>query len=200
MGPLIMSISSKKEGFIFDMLFAGKYYTRLMSGRLHRTISLEELFTQTLPISESVSLTELPRFVEALGCDQSAQSVVTCELTLSPADSNRLKISGTIATELVTQQCQRCLEPMPQNVDLQVHWQLPDDMDAYIEGHGKNDLPPVRLLGWVEDELILSLPLFAKHDEQSCVKADYLIADDEKNTSEPDMTRPFAGLKDLLNR
>jgi len=180
------------------MLIAGKYYTRLMSGRLQRTFSLEELSEQTLPIDQAVSLTELERFVEALNSARHKEAKVQCTLSFKQQASGKIAIHGSVATEQVVQQCQRCLEPMAHKVRVDVHWQLPDDMDAYTDATKGGELPSVRLLDWVEDELILSLPLFAKHDDDSCQQLGYLAIEEE--VAEAQVTRPFEGLKDLLKK
>ncbi len=57
----------------------------------------------------------------------------------------------------------------------------------------------VDLAALVEDELLLSLPLIAQHAAgEACglpAGADSAVADEKA----PEMRRPFAGLRDLLN-
>ena len=69
--------------------------------------------------------------------------------------------------------CQRCLGPMGLNVDLELrHYfitsdaeeaQVPDGFEALLVGD-----KPMFLADIVEDELILGLPLVAKHADSAC--------------------------------
>ncbi len=193
-----MSISEEKEGFTFDMPGACKYYTRLMNGRLKRNYSLAELATLTAPIEESLSVKELPRFVEALAVDQLDDASVSCKLTVEAENSYKLRISGRVKASVLTQ-CQRCLEGLPLELDVPVDWRLPEDVEGDGEEIKAHEIE-LRLLDWVEDDLQLGIPFVARHADEQCggeLTNSYLANDVEHV---PDTVTPFDGLKDLLSK
>ncbi len=198
MGPRVMSIPEEKEGFTFDMPGACKYYTRLMNGRLKRNYSLAELATLTAPVEESLSVKELPRFVEALAVDQLDDALVHCELNVTAEDSLKVRITGQITANVLTQ-CQRCLEGLPLEIAVPVEWRLPEDLQGTDENFKAHEIE-LRLLDWVEDDLQLSIPLFAKHADDQCggELGNSYVASDEEHV--PDAVTPFDGLKDLLSK
>ena len=95
--------------------------------------------------------------------------------------------------------CQRCLEPLKTRVSGQFCFalitdadeidDLPDSMEPYLIEGDKQSVDDV-----VTDELLLSIPLVAKHSEEC---SDYLLNKDE--AVETDTYKPFASIKDLLN-
>jgi uncharacterized protein len=101
--------------------------------------------------------------------------------------------------------CQRCLAPMPRTVESESRLAfvesddapVPADREAIACDPGRLDLAAL-----VEDELLLSLPLIARHAEgETCGPADGAAAraaDERANAAPEAMRRPFAGLKELL--
>ena len=106
-------------------------------------------------------------------------------------------LSGTVDAELELI-CQRCLNPMKTGVtgkfcfalitDADDIANVPDDMEPYIIEGVKQSVDDV-----VTDELLLSIPLVAKHDEEC---SEYIQEHDE--VVETDTYKPFASIKDLL--
>lgn len=169
-----------------------------MSVALTESIDLLQAASSGQRVVEQRSLAQLPRLVEALASLGGQGSIdesqpVDCALTLSRDSDGVVRIRGQIETRwnLI---CQRCLESFDQTVSLRVNWRsgdLPDGDFALNE-------EPVRLLDWIEDELLLALPRIPKHRErQQCgqIAKDYLVATDEKAP----MRTPFADLKKMLN-
>jgi uncharacterized protein len=106
--------------------------------------------------------------------------------------------------------CQRCLGPLRHEVELSVklvvvpesaEGTLPPGYEAWElpEGGG----PPPRLRGLIEDEVILSLPLIARHaDRRDCGELSPLLAEGEADEDTDGKTaergnHPFAVLKSL---
>lgn len=98
--------------------------------------------------------------------------------------------------------CQRCLEPMPHVMEIDVRLalvatdgELPAGFEALSLVDGRCDLRAI-----VEDELILALPIVAMHGLDTCaIDARYreeILAEDDYDHEETQ--RPFAGLADLL--
>lgn len=100
----------------------------------------------------------------------------------------------------VTLVCQRCLQPMP--YDLRADSRLAfviGESDRVPAGHEAvtGDPKRVDLAGLVEDELLLALPVIARHAPGADCRLPAGVAPAEE-PSAPGMRRPFAGLKDLL--
>lgn len=104
--------------------------------------------------------------------------------------------------------CQRCLQPMPVEVDstfaVAAVWsdddaeQLPRDIDPYIVGEEPQDLREL-----VEDELIISVPYISYHDSGPCAdqadqRAEQQVASDREIAAEkPQRENPFSVLEQL---
>lgn len=100
----------------------------------------------------------------------------------------------------VTLVCQRCLQPMPHELraDSRLAFVM-QDSDRVPTGHEAitGDPKRVDLAALVEDELLLALPVIARHapGAECHLPADVATAGEP---AAPGMRRPFAGLKDLL--
>jgi len=134
------------------------------------------LFAKNGVIDAILLLTRLPRFSEFLAVPEGQVAV---KLNFGHDEATRRHLTGSLTTR-VTQVCQRCLETL--QVDLQCSLDIlvldneealaslsPDDVltsDAIVdEGDGPD------ILAIIEDELILSLPLVALHENDSCNSA-----------------------------
>jgi uncharacterized protein len=100
----------------------------------------------------------------------------------------------------VTLVCQRCLQPMPH--DLRADSRLAfvmQESDRVPAGHEAitGDPKRVDLAGLVEDELLLALPVIARHAPGADCRLPADVAPAEEPAA-PGMRRPFVGLKDLL--
>ena len=112
------------------------------------------------------------------------------------ADGNprlRLRISGTL-----TLLCQRCLRGFVRSVDssrelrlvssealLREVWQEAADVDDALA------MERMDVLEWVEDEIILGLPISPRHEEDACPSAEISV---KRNVAK---THPFAALAGL---
>ena len=108
-------------------------------------------------------------------------------------------LDGRVQAELALR-CERCLEPVMHSIDSNFRFGL-------IASEGEADLLPKEfepllvadteqsLLELVEDELLLSLPIVARHDGQCSEILQKHIKDDR---AQHDTYRPFAALKDLM--
>ena len=118
---------------------------------------------------------------------EAAQGVPGCDL----------EVEATLALR-----CQRCLKAVAVPVrsagrlgfvagDADAA-RVPDDVEAVT-----CDPRAVDLRALVEDELLLSLPLVPRHEDEDCGPREAKRGPDESEDSRT-ATRPFAGLKDLL--
>lgn len=124
---------------------------------------------------------------------------VTLELGTDPAGIRFLV--GTIRGE-ITLQCQRCLEPMQQTLDLKFRLGLIQDeaMASKLPGHYEALLvtaEPASVAEIVSDEVLLALPLVPSHtDDAQCeeIMREYQPAGSEQRES------PFAVLAKLKQK
>jgi uncharacterized protein len=107
-------------------------------------------------------------------------------------------LDGRVQAELELR-CERCLDPVTQHIESEFRFGL-------ITAENEADLLPKEfepllvdaeqsLLELVEDELLLSLPIVARHDEECSELLQKHRQDDEV---QGDTHRPFAALKDLM--
>ena len=108
-------------------------------------------------------------------------------------------LDGRVQAELELR-CERCLDPVIQTIASEFRFGLiTSEDDAALLPREFEPLlvtdAEQSLLGLVEDELLLSLPIVARHDEQ-CSE---LLQQHKQNDDVQQQThRPFAGLKDLM--
>lgn len=100
-------------------------------------------------------------------------------------------------------QCQRCLQPMAQELalDRSLRFVRDEDEAARLDEESEDDvlaLPPrLDLAALLEDELILALPLVPRHEE---CKPPLPLADQAATAAEDDAPHPFAALAALRRR
>ena len=122
---------------------------------------------------------------------------VVVSVDFSCGDEGEPRANGSVSAG-VELECQRCLEPVDVTLNCQVRlaflssdWRLgPQDYDVYeLDDDGS-----VVLSDLIEDELILSLPIMATHDDERCRPvSNALAAEDEA----PAAKHPFAALAAL---
>lgn len=150
-------------------------------------------------LAGNIPVQDLPR-IRQLSPNPDGEFYVTMTFSMSPLQFPMVK--GTIEGEVV-QSCQRCMGNVvvPINVQFQLLLITPDSLElASEEGHEIFEYTEqvVTTANVVEDEIILSMPIVAKHIDidmcESNVKQ-WMHEFDEVPTDEKD--NPFAKLKDL---
>ena len=109
-------------------------------------------------------------------------------------------LDGSIEAELELR-CQRCLNPVKHRIRSDFRFGLitseeeaeflPKEYEPLLVTESEQSL-----IELVEDELLLSLPIVAKHDEEC---SEILRKHRDENNAQHDTHRPFAALKDLMN-
>ena len=117
-------------------------------------------------------------------------------------------IDGTPAAVLrlqagVTIECQRCLRPVRRTVESESRLAFVAREDATLPAEHEpvvGDPRRVDLAALVEEELLLAVPLFARHapDEECGWPAQAGSRKSEPAPAAQEMRLPFAGLKDLM--
>lgn len=127
-------------------------------------------------INSTISLGKLLRLSEYLD-DNHGQAEVC--LSFDRDETGYCVITGTLKAD-VSMPCQRCLEPTPVSLDSDLALKVAEDEDEARriaensdDPHGKLEIVTCEdgqldLLAVVEDELIMSLPTVAVHDDEHC--------------------------------
>lgn len=134
----------------------------------------------------------------------SQEGAVEVELDFGRDAGGRRVVEGRaeVAVQMV---CQRCLTACDQHLQTRILLgvvaseaeaeRLPDEYDPLVSD-GR-----VRLLELVEDELILALPLLAKHEEETeCVPQSALRTGEPEEPGKQRQDNPFAALAQLKKR
>ncbi|TRW49804.1 23S rRNA accumulation protein YceD [Aliidiomarina halalkaliphila] len=140
----------------------------------------------------------LPRFNEVL-----ASPCSDVEVTLTfDTDEQKIHYFRGRARANVELACQRCGESMPWELETEFQYapitrrQTAEELPEHYEAAVLNELGEVLLHPLVEDELLVALPLVAKHTEQDCaIKSDAMSWGElPKEAEKPN---PFAVLQKL---
>ena len=109
-------------------------------------------------------------------------------------------LDGYVQAELELR-CERCLDPVKQNIESSFRFGLitsedeadllPREFEPFLVSESGQSL-----LELVEDEILLSLPIVARHDEE-CSEILQKHKDDDR--VQQDTYKPFAALKDLMS-
>lgn len=146
------------------------YHAQLMSERLPRDIDPLRLAEEGVRLEGEIPGELFPRLLEwSVAGTQPDDVRIAVEFERTSHGVRLLR--GIIGTRL-TVTCQRCLRPM--QLELEAHPFLvllapgdqpsggPEEAETLVvEG-------PIRLSEWVEDELILAMPMIPVHDEDVC--------------------------------
>ncbi|MBT5330168.1 MAG: hypothetical protein HOL48_00090 [Porticoccaceae bacterium] len=124
----------------------------------------------------------------------------TAELRFFWDEQKRLRVTGQVAAQMDVL-CQRCLEPMPLNLEVAVNaavvWteeqvtQLSSELEPWI---GEEERVNAQEL--LEDELLLALPIMPAHEQQDCEGLSSFTT--EPNEEPGERQKPFADLASLI--
>ncbi len=109
-------------------------------------------------------------------------------------------LDGTVEADLELR-CERCLDPVKQHIEGGFRFGLiSTDEEASLLPEEFEPLnvtnAELSVIDLVEDELLLSLPIVAKHAEEC---SEILQKHSNNGKTQHDTHRPFAALKDLMN-
>ena len=165
-----------------------------MRPELPETIDPMRLAKTGKELSGSYDLRQFDRVNVSLDKDSKVQ--VFFKLVFSRDDENQIySIVGDLKTVL-PQICQRCMEPKQHQINGIIKMaivtneaeaeNLPTEFEPYIDTG-----VPVKLHDFIEDELLLAMPIVALHEEQECPAANKFKHEQREKES------PFAELKNL---
>ena len=168
---------------------------RLMFSDLSLTIEPKRLARNGETISGQYAIHDMQRLCKLLH-DHSGHALFSLVFT-HDGEQRRFFITGDIKARLVVV-CQRCLGGMEFGINSRVYLGIVDDMSEAARLPEScepllADPEPVSLLGLIEDELILSLPISARHDTRECMA-------EEINAISGVRNNPFAVLQKLKQK
>ena len=171
-----------------------------MSSRLPVEVNPYRFIEQQRILIGGIAVSKLPR-LKPLLTSNDGDVAVRLEFVRS---GNRLPmIIGHLSVELILV-CQRCMQSMLQRVDTDLSLvlvtsdeqsvQLQDGYDTWLVEDEK-----VFLQDFIEDELMLALPLAAMHEQCEAARPfiEGLPSDEINESAEDKKANPFAILKDL---
>ena len=163
---------------------------------------------QDVSFSGEIALSQLPRVMAMPVSEAQVVPVVSANISFSKDEQNLRVVSGSLQCKLLVE-CQRCLLPMEQLVesDFQLGVVLTDEQANHLPKYYEpllveND--EVNLCQLVEDELLLSMPMFSYHSDENCSEWKYSDSErllgesgNELNTPVTEKENPFEILRQL---
>ena len=130
-------------------------------------------------------------------------SDVSVKLSFRQNENGEVTLNADVSAVISTD-CQRCLELLEFEIKKSSEFSicenddkntenlpLNDDKDIFYANNGKLDV-----LGLVEDELLLAVPMIPKHENISSCGA---MNHEPASEGIPDVRRPFADLRELID-
>lgn len=179
--------------FSFDTSVHEGYYPPIMSTyKLSKTINIEQMCQQASSLTGQFNLVECQRLAPLL---LSTEAMVDFSLHFMQDDASRKIVRLTIDCGLMLE-CQRCLQPMCYQVaidNLLLIVTSAEEADNCPDGYEPLMLTSneIALGDLLEEELLLQLPIVAKHSEAEC------SVNIPSESSEPSK-KPFAALNTLM--
>jgi len=178
----------------FDLRKSDTYYTRPMSEAWSKPLDIGALADERADLELAIPLAEFSRARLRLGADEGTISGRARFERDGEFAVAALDLAGSVP--LV---CQRCLQLMPWSIEGHARVALiaseaqadrvPEHLEPILAAAGR-----ISLLDLFEEELLLALPIVARHaDQRSCVPA---VPAEEQVASQ----RPFERLGELLKR
>ncbi len=168
-------------------------------GPLPKKVDPRKLADREAEITGIAEVSAMPRLCSLL-VDSHGEIHVSLKFAV---DEQRLRVVTGSAHGSVMQTCQRCLEPVAVDVEAKVNLAM-----VLNEEQAKNlpryydplivEAEDVELLSLIEDELILSLPLVAYHEDCS-IQTSFGDADEAARTQE-NKPNPFSVLAELKGK
>jgi uncharacterized protein len=166
-----------------------------MQGKLPRRYQVQKEVARNGCFEGEIPLSALSRLTEFLHSDNARQQMpVALRFEFKRNELDVPVLVGNLETCLELE-CQRCLDSMalPVSIDFQLMIDAGEELaresslDMIDSDEGYIDIFEI-----IEDELILSIPLFASHDDKAC-NEHWKVSEPEASISE----NPFAVLQQL---
>ena len=182
--------------FHFDTGSGRNYYSPLMSAIWFAALTGDELL-KTRSLSDELAVASLAR-VKSVAMEDSGPFAV--RFAFEPQQGLVL-VTGTVSGH-INVRCERCLESLCIEVDSELRVALDDGgsnegLPAGYETISMTD-GQVRLAELVEDEVLLAVPLVARHEDGQCGALAKQLEQLRASPASKATTSPFAGLDKLM--
>ena len=169
-----------------------------MSAIWFQKTEFARLVGEGVAIDTELSICELPR-VAAAALPGSGPFQVRFEFKTS--QNNIVLVDGALSGQLKLR-CQRCLDEMDVEIDSSLRLALlvhENQLELIPEDYEPLTIPAgeVRIVDLIEDEILLALPIAAKHTKDDCGTLNENVKSLRAST-EPEKTAPFAGLAEMM--
>ncbi len=166
---------------------------RLMQAGHPQQIFPEQLADAGENLSGTLTIESMGRLAGLLA---SKEGKVDYSLDFARHEQGWVRIDGQFSSRL-SMSCQRCLKPVDVEISHEIKVAVVSDDKAAVSIPGEFEPLLVAdrsllLNEFIEEELLLALPLAPSHDTESCHSAEL-----EEEQSEMEKVNPFAVLKDL---
>lgn len=166
----------------------------------YSTLSIWQAIEKEIEFSDRLPSKFFPRLAEAV---ESINGDIDVSLKAGLDENMHKSVQGHIRAS-VDVECQRCLEPFEEILDLEFRW-IPVQSDYEADKIGDEEAvivleeeDPIELLYHLEDELLLALPIIPYHsDNEPCEGREFLK--NQEMPEEEEKKNPFAVLSDLLD-
>lgn len=182
----------------------------MSNAELPKSVDPYKLAEQKSILEGSVPLGALSRFSDCVLPAGKSESGASCHVKLTfGQDSERRRIVAGELKANVLLECQRCMKPMEAVLTSQFKLgfvtsdeqaqQLPKELEPFLAADFSADLWTL-----VEDELLLVLPPFPKHDRDECPASEALGALEPdplpKKSDAEQRENPFSVLADMKTK
>jgi len=172
----------------------------MFSAPLPARVNHRKLATENRKLEGTLPLSEFKRLAESL---LATDGEVSAKLAFRKRRKQSTLVTGDIFVT-VSLLCQNCLAPVDHELKAELHHAIVNSEEALFKLEENEDgmvilEDLVNTVDLLEDELILSLPMIAKHSGANCQVEGYEadIADNQEVQSSVDTYKPFAGLAGL---
>jgi uncharacterized protein len=184
--------------FCFDTPGGGHYHTAPMPTPREQPVDVLDLAASGEVVERQYPIAGFERLGDRLA-EPGGSARLRLELQLvDGTPTGMLQLQAGVVLE-----CQRCLRPVRRTVESESRLAFVASEDAPLPADHEpvvGDARRVDLAALVEDELLLAVPLIAKHapGEECGLPAGAAARASEPAPAAQEMRRPFAGLKDLM--
>ena len=182
--------------YAFDSGRVAAYYTRPMSPAPADLVNTVELAGRSACVEREVELQQLEALREAGALVGTRAHARLQFATFEGRPTIEVVVEGQVVLP-----CQRCLEPCTCAIEESAQLVVVDDDSATVPGGFEPyvaDPERLSLTELIEEQLLLGLPLIARHADRSACAAATGLEAPATDAPGQDKQRPFEGLRGLL--
>lgn len=146
-----------------------------------------------------LATSDFPRLSEGL---LSSVGNLHVRLEFNLGEEGFRELVGSVSGK-VSLQCQRCMEPMDYDLDVQIHLafafheemakSFPKHLDAVVCTPDEN----IEVIELIQDDLILNIPQFSMHPAGDCEIQTIFADPDDKHVQDEEKSNPFSILAQI---